>query len=64
MIKLDSSVIPFTCMSCKEYVASTTIISVRHEQGEMDSKLLLCNNCQLELTRRIIFRRSKEAINR
>lgn len=63
MIKLETSVIPFTCMSCKEFVASTTIISVRHEQGEIDSKLLLCNNCQAELARRIIFRRSKEGIN-
>lgn len=49
MIKLQTSVIPFTCMRCKEYVTSTTIISVRHEQGESFNQLLLCNNCQAEL---------------
>lgn len=60
MISLTKSLLPFTCMSCKEFVQSTKIIEVQYDQGESPSRLLLCDNCQSELARRILFRRGKQ----
>lgn len=59
MISLNECILPFTCMSCKEFVHSTKVIEVQYDQGESPSRLLLCDNCQLELARRILFRRGK-----
>lgn len=59
MINITKCLLPFTCMSCKEFVQSTKIIEVQYDQGENPSRLLLCNNCQLELARRILFQRGK-----
>ena len=57
MISLNKPFLPFTCMSCKEFVRSTQVIEVQYDQGESPSRLLLCDNCQLELARRILFKR-------
>lgn len=60
MISLNKCDLPFTCMSCKKFVQSTkVVIEVRYDQSEAPERLCLCSNCQLELARRILFRRGK-----
>ena len=61
MINVKTCSLPFTCMSCKKFVqGAKSIIEVQYDQSEGPERLLLCNDCQLELSRRILFRRGRE----
>lgn len=61
MINLRKCYLPFTCTSCKKFVHNAkSLIEVQYDQSEDPNRLYLCEDCQLELARRILFQRGRE----
>jgi len=61
MIELRSTPLSYACASCGQ-LSLSDLIAIGEDQVAMahNAKINLCDDCKLELARRILFRRGKQ----